>query len=75
MQFIWVEFLKAWNGDYDRNPFPKYTYMYVYYEIFIKPLFANKINNYPTIFYSLLFENPTEFTEPIIESYKMFNEI
>jgi|tagenome__1003787_1003787.scaffolds.fasta_scaffold17712718_1 hypothetical protein len=38
-QLFWSEFWKTWNVDYDNNPFPKYTYMYVYYEIFVKPFF------------------------------------
>jgi hypothetical protein len=41
-QLFWSEFWKTWNIDYDKNPFPKHTYMYVYYEMFVKPFFQKQ---------------------------------
>ena len=41
-QFFWTDFWRAWNGAYNengKNPFPINTYMYHYYEMFVRPMY------------------------------------
>jgi hypothetical protein len=40
--YLWNEFWKIRNEEYIVNPYPIGTYMYAYFEVYIRPLFRNQ---------------------------------